>query len=184
MNVLKTLMILCLATASMFGQQAQAPAEKSPAVTAEHRKNALQLAEISGRKRFEASLPDVVRQGKEQMLKVAPDFDPAFAEEWAKRMTARIKADDFLAVAAGVYAKYLTNDEILELIRVQQAGQKSPAATVSPELQKKIAEISPKLMGEIVGGCTELGAKLGSQVGDEIAVEHPEWTQKPVAPAK
>ena len=32
-------------------------------------------------------------------------------------------------------------------------------------------------MGEIVGRCTEIGAKLGGEIGAGIEKEHPEYTQ-------
>jgi hypothetical protein len=38
-------------------------------------------------------------------------------------------------------------------------------ASLSPPLQKLLTDLLPGIMGEIVGRCTEIGAKLGSEVG-------------------
>jgi hypothetical protein len=39
-------------------------------------------------------------------------------------------------------------------------------------------------MGEIVGGSTEIGARLGGEIGAEIEKEHPEYFPKKPKPDK
>jgi hypothetical protein len=41
----------------------------------------------------------------------------------------------------------------------------------------------PSIQSEIMGGTTQLGAKLGAEIAMEIGKEHPEYV-KNVAPAK
>ena len=138
--------------------------------------NVRKLMELSGdRERLQNALPKLLDDAKAKMLKAFPSVSPAFGEEWEKRMAARINVDDFLDVAARVYEKHFSNEEILDVIAVLHAKKEGQPAKVSPDLQKKIAAEMPAIMGEIVGGTTELAARLGGQIGSEIEKEHPEY---------
>ena len=183
---MKTAILLCLLAASPAAAQSPAekadekPAEKSQPDNSEVCRNALKLVEVSGGKqRMQISLPQMIETAKAQMQREFPSYSAAFMDEWGKRMLTRIKVDEFAAVAAGVYAKYLTNSDILALIAAHESRKDSQPAALSTELQQRLTSLMPKIMGEIVGGCTELGAKIGGAVGREIETEHPELVPKP-----
>jgi hypothetical protein len=46
---------------------------------------------------------------------------------------------------------------------------------VSPELKEKLTSVMPSIQSEILGGCVQVGAKLGAEVGQAIEKEHPEY---------
>lgn len=168
-----------LALALAVHVNAQVPAEQPTPktdVTVEVHLTAVKLVEMTGgRDRFVASIPELIEQGKAAMRKQCPDCNPAFVTEWGKRMTARLKADDFANVAVRAYEKRFTNDELTEFLAVVSSQKTEKPAPLSPTLQKKLSDILPAIMGEITGGCTEIGAKLGGEVGTEIEKEHPEY---------
>jgi hypothetical protein len=143
--------------------------------------NLQQLVELTGdRERLQKALPKLLSDGKTKMLRAYPGVDPAFRDEWEKRMAARIKVDDFLGVTARAYEKHFTNDEILDLIALMSARKEGKPVKASAQLQQKLEAEAPAIMGEIMGGATEVAVKLGAQVGGEIAKEHPEYMrQKP-----
>jgi hypothetical protein len=150
-----------------------APAKPDPKLHAD----VVKLVELSGaRKRLEDGLPSMVEDGKKEMMKRCPQCSPEFAEEWGKRMLARLKVDDFLRVFAAVYEKNFTDDEILELIRLQEKSNDSPPAP-SPHLKEKLTNDMPAIMSEIMGGCVQVASKLGGEIGAEIEKEHPEYTK-------
>ena|SRR5258708_5340798 len=137
---------------------------------------AVKLVDASGAKEsLRGNIPQLVSQGKAKMLEQFPEYDPAFAEEWAKRMLARLNVEDFVKVAVKAYEKHFTSGELEELIAFQAARKDNKPATLSPELQKKLTTAMPALMGDIAGGCTQVGAKLGGEIGGEIEKEHPEY---------
>jgi hypothetical protein len=103
---------LALPVLTMIGQQSKtsdaivsAPTEADSETTQKH-KDAAKLVEMAGsRKRLEDNFDQMVRQGKEAMVQHSPEVSPEFAAEWAKRMRARLKADDFIAIVVQVYEK-------------------------------------------------------------------------------
>ncbi len=150
-----------------------APTKPDPKLHAD----AVKLVEASGaKKRLEDGFPSMLEDGKKQMMKQCPQCSEEFANEWTKRMSARIKADPFLEVFVKAYERNFTDEEILELISLQENKSASPPV-VSEHLQAKIKTIMPSLMGEITGGCAEIGARLGGEIGEEIEKEHPEWVK-------
>jgi hypothetical protein len=100
-------------------------------------------------------------------------------------MGQRLSVDEFLNVFVEEYQKFLTDSEILELISLQQNKGTTPPPVPSDELKSKLSSVLPSLQGEILGRCTEIGAKLGGEIGEEIETEHPEYVKKPLplAPA-
>lgn len=119
----------------------------------------------------------MLEDGKKEMMKRCPQCSPEFAEEWGKRMLARVKVEDFLDVFVRVYEKNFTDDEILELITLQEKSNDPQPPAPSQHLKEKINKVMPTVMGEIMGGSTEVGAKLGGEIGAEIEKEHPEFTK-------
>jgi hypothetical protein len=117
----------------------------------------------------------MTEEGRKYMMQQCPQCSPEFGEEWSKRMLARLKADDFLEVFVPAYEKSFTDDEILELIKLQEKGKDSQPPAPSPHLKEKAASVMPTVMSEIMGGCTRIGAKLGAEIGAEIEKEYPEY---------
>lgn len=107
-----------------------------------------------------AALPEMIELGKAAMQKQCPECNPAYVTEWGKRMTARIKIDDFVNVAVGAYEKRFNNDELTELLAVVGSQKTDKHLSLSLALQKKVTDLLPAVMGEIAGG-TEIGARLG-----------------------
>lgn len=163
---------------------AEQPAPKSDAAAEIHLKAVKVIEASGGRDRLVAGIPDIIEQGKAAIQKQCPDCAQAFVTEWGKRMTARLKVDDFVDVAARAYEKRFTIEELTELLEVVSSQKSEKPVTPSPALQKKLSALVPAIMGEITGGSTELGAKLGSEVGTEIEKEHPEYFPAKAKPEK
>lgn len=160
----------------MDAQAIAGQATSKPDVAVDTHRQAVKLVEMSvGRDKLAALLPDLIAQQKGTFEKLCPKCDPAFFDELVKRMIARVKVDDFLDVAARGYEKHFTNKELTELVDFVNAKKIGKPVPLSPALQKKVIDLQPVLMGEIVGGCTEIGARLGGQIGAEIQKEHPEY---------
>jgi hypothetical protein len=118
----------------------------------------------------------VAEQGKQEILRSFPAYDPAFAEEWAKRME-KMPVDDYLSVVVQVYEKNYTNDEILEMIQVQKDLSSAKEPVLSLGLRAKLAKVAETVEGEINSGFAELGSKQGQEIGLQVAKEHPEWVK-------
>ena len=145
-------------------------------LAAERHRKAVELVEVTGsRDRLVAAIPDMVEQGKAEMRKECPDCRPEFLKEWGKRMAVRFKADDFVNVAARAYEKRFTSDELSQFLAVAASQKTDKPVSPSVVLQKKLEDLLPAIMGDIAGGCTELGARLGAEVAAEILKEHPEY---------
>jgi hypothetical protein len=138
--------------------------------------NVLSLIDLTGdRERFVKSLPKTIADAKAKMMQAAPGMSPEFANEWERRITARIKVDDFVEVAARVYEKHLTNDEVVSLIALLQAKKAGKPVSAPRQLEQKFNAETPAMLGEITGASTELAARLSMQIGSEIGREHPEY---------
>ena len=175
---------LALALAAHLNAQGPAGNPASGDATEVHLK-AVKLVELTGgRDRFLASLPEIIEQGKATMRKQCPDCNPAFFEEWGKRMTARIKVDDFVNAAVRAYEKRLNNDDLAEILTVVNSQKSEVPVQMSPALQRKLSELMPAILGEITGSCTEIGARLGGEIGAEIEKEHPEYGPAKAKPDK
>lgn len=145
--------------------------------------NVLTLIQLTGdRARLQTALPKLLSQGKAKMLNAYPSVSPAFGEEWERRMAARISVDDFLDVTASVYEKHFTSDEIRQLIAMFKAKQEGKPVKAPEALQQKMTAEMPAILSEIAGGTTQVAVKLGSQIGGEIAKEHPEYMHQKPAP--
>jgi hypothetical protein len=138
--------------------------------------DAVKLVELSdARKRLENGFASMTEEAKKQMMQQCPQCSAEFGEEWSKRMLARLKADDFLEVFVQAYEKSFTDDEIVELIKLQEKRNDSQPPAPSPHLKEKVDSAMPTVMSEIMGGSTRIGAKLGAEIGAEIEKEHPEY---------
>ena len=65
--------------------------------------------------------------------------------------------------------------ELTELLAVVSSQKTEKPAPPTPALQKKLSDLMPAIMGEIIGGSAEIGAKVGAESGTEIEKEHPEY---------
>lgn len=181
------LTIAYLVLSFSLAAHAQTPTEKPPAkpptentgkVDAKLHGDVLKLLELSGvRERVDISLKPMVEKGRKEMMEQCPKCAPEFGDEWAKRMLARLKADDFLNVYVQAYEKHFTDEEITELIDMQRKKNEVPPPSPSPQLKEKLNTILPTLFSEIIGGCAQVGAKLGGEIGEEIGKEHPEYLE-------
>jgi hypothetical protein len=150
-----------------------------PAAGSQLHANARKLTELTGdRERLQKALPKLLSDAKAKMLKAYPGVDPAFGDEWEKRMETRVNVDEFLDVEGRAYENHFTNTEIVDLIAALNARKEGKPVQASAQLQQKMTSEMPAILGEIAGGNAELAVKLGSQVGGEIGKEHPEYLMK------
>jgi hypothetical protein len=105
-------------------------------------------------------------------------------EEWGKRMLLRMNVDEYVAAAVKAYESKLTQEDLNEFITLLEGQQAGRSVGPSVRFQQKMTAIAPALTGQIVGATTELGARLGSEIGVEIEKEHPEYFQKAAEPGK
>ncbi len=117
----------------------------------------------------------IAQAGGDEIRRTSPNVDPAFVEEWTKRMAARINMDDFIAVYVHAYEVHFTDAELQELIQAQIDSNQSKQPTLSPQLRQKLTTDGITIQSEIMGGCSQIGAKLGGEIGLELEKEHPEW---------
>ncbi|WP_109486801.1 hypothetical protein [Occallatibacter savannae] len=118
----------------------------------------------------------------------APSLSPEFIEEWRKRMKARLKPEDFIAVVVQVYERHFTADELDQLDKVAISKKEGKPTVLPDALKEKLQKNAIAIQSEIIGGTSQIGARLGMEIGEEIGKEHPEWVaspaQKPTEPAK
>jgi hypothetical protein len=154
------------------------PAESTGKVDPKLHADVLKLMDLMGlRDLLESSMKPLVGKGKQEMMAQCPKCSPEFGEEWAKRMLARLKVDDFMEVYVTAYENHFTDAEITEMISLQSKKKDVPPPNLSPQLKERLNAIMPTLLSEIMGGCTQVGAKLGGEIGMEIGKEHPEFLE-------
>jgi hypothetical protein len=165
--------------------QTAAAESSAPEVDARLHSDVIKLVELDGtRAAIQNNLRQLINQGKNSMLQLCPACDPAYGDEWARRMLARAKVDDFLDVYVQVYEKHFSDDEVQQLIAVQNQIRSSQQPTFPNALKQKLAAQMVSIRSEIVGGTTQVGAKLGGEIGKEIELEHPEYFRKAVSTAE
>ena len=120
----------------------------------------------------------VAEEGKQVIQRSFPNYDHAFAEEWARRME-RTPVDGYLAAVVAVYERNYTNDDVLEMIQVQRDLSADRQPVLSIQLRSKLAKVADTVESEIASAFKELGAKRGEQIGKQVAAEHPEWLTRP-----
>ena len=149
------------------------------ATQAQLHEDALKLVEVSGlRATIETTLSSSFATGAKAMMERCKECAPEFAEEWQKRMKQRSNVDDYLNVYVRTYEKYLDDAEMKELIAIQQSQKTAQPQLPSEALKTKLAPQMTQIMSETMGGCAQVGAKLGGDIALEISKEHPEWMKK------
>jgi hypothetical protein len=177
-----TMLVLALVLSANAQSAGNKPAETrvftlgiGPADTKFHG-DVVRLMELSGaREKLEAQKKTMVEDGRKEMIEKCPKCAPEFANEWAKRMLQRFDPEAFINVYVSAYEKYLSQEDVTELIAIQKKTKAHEPVQATPRLREKLQSVMPSLMGDITGGCVKIGAELGGQVGREIAQEHPEY---------
>lgn len=176
-----------VSTAQLAARVAARPAATLHSPNSRFHANVLTLIGLTGlRRELLNNRQTFVMKGKEDLLTRFPSSNPAFAEEWARRVEQSMSVDDFVKVVVAAYEKNFTNQDVLEMIQVQQDVRASRTPVISPRLQAKLSTASITVHSEIMGGFAELGYKLGAQVGQQVAKEHPEWLKgsEPFTPSR
>lgn len=157
-----------------------APAGTPAAVDPKAHEAAGRLATAIGLKeKMAAQIDTMLAQGVAAMKSQFPNIRPEFADEWTRRMKARMNPDDFVAIFVRVYEKYFTAEELDQLTDAANQSKEGKTPVLSDALKEKYQKNAATAQSEIVSGATQLGAKLGSEVGEEIANEHPDWAPTP-----
>ena len=178
MNRVRSLFWLSVLAFGSFAQQQKTagPGANSFKVNPKLHADVLTLVELQDtRARMLAGIKPSLESGKAEIAKSCPNCKPIFADEWFTRMQARIKIDDFVAVAVRAYEKYFSDEEVKELIAYGKAKKANQNPEISPALKQKLSDVMPLLASEIMSGCTQISARLGALVGEEIGKEHPEY---------
>jgi hypothetical protein len=137
---------------------------------------AVKLVDAIGLKeKMKSNLDKMLTDGIETMKKKFPQINPAFYDEWTKRMRERINFDDYSAIAVHVYEKHFTAAELDEMTQQQIAANELRTPVYSEPLKEKLQQVMSEVLSEMMGGFTQIGAKLGADVGGEIGKEHPDW---------
>ena len=141
--------------------------------------NALELVELMGvRKHFVIDRGTGMAEAKQQLLREYPVLTTAFVNEWAKRVEAQLNPDDYVVLAAGVYASHFTNDELAELVQGRRNANAGRPSGLPQPLRDKLVRVMPTVAGEIAAGSAQASATLGAQVAEQVAREHPDWLRR------
>lgn len=157
-----------------------APAQASASGTTTIHQVAMRLLEAMGtRKVLAENIDAMIENGKQKMIQQHPELDPAFSEEWARRMHERINFDDYLNVIASIYENHFTTSELTEMIGMYRALSEQRAPQVSDALKAKLNNIMPEIQADMGAGLMELSEKIGSEVAVTVAKDHPEFVKAP-----
>jgi hypothetical protein len=103
-------------------------------------------------------------------------------DEWARRVSEKMNADEYVAIAARVYASHFSDDELAKLVEGEKNINAGKRSGLAQPLMEKWARVLPTMAGEIEGEFAQEGAKFSTEVAEQLAKEHPEWVRRP-APA-
>jgi hypothetical protein len=171
-----------LAPAPALHAQAATPAtaQASSADAPTIHQIAMKLLEAMGtRKVLSENIDAMIENGKQKMIQQHPELDPAFSEEWSRRMHERINLDEFLNVIAAIYEKHFTTSELTEMIGMYHELSEQRAPQVSDALKAKLNNVMPEIQAEMGAGLMELSEKIGSEVAISVAKDHPEYVKGP-----
>ena len=139
----------------------------------------MQYLELTGvRQKIVTQKPVFIEAARKKMMAQCPRCSVRFINELTKRISSDMSVDDFVQVYAGVYEKYLTQQDVDELIENQKQINAHQPFGLSPELREKVRSLLPTILGEITGGCTKVGAELGMKAAREVEQEHPEFANQ------
>lgn len=99
-----------------------------------------------------------------KLLKENRDFTPEFADEFGRRFLSQLATDTVTEMVTQGYADHFSMQEIKDLTVFYD----SPAG-------KKLVELQPAIMADVVKKSQEYGRSLGIKITQEILTEHPEY---------
>ncbi len=155
--------------------QAPAPPASSPAavpaISPEFRTKLHRLFDLMG-------VSDVMAQAIDSQIKImrpsliaTPGLTPEFADEFLKRFRERI----------------LSGSEITETLEESYAGAFTPGevdgiiAFYESPVGRKVREVQPKMMESVGAQMAVVGRRLGREIAEQVAKDHPEYLK--AAPA-
>lgn len=159
---------------------AVAPSQNSVSATdPQLHKNVLKLVDLMhARSNVQDGQLKAMPEARAKLMQSAPQITDQFADEWVKRMMTDASIDEYIVVIVGTYERHFNNEEIEELIQIQADVNDKKTPTISDTLKAKLAKDSVAIQSEIIGGCTQVGARLGGEIAQQIEKEHPEWLKK------
>lgn len=167
-----TLLLIPSQTLLRAQQTATQPAAGSPTI---HQK-ALELLDAMGTRRvLEQNIDAMIENGRQKLVQQHPGLDPAFSDEWVRRMHERVKIDEFLDVVAAIYEKHFTLPEMDEMIRMYHDLAQNRPPQVSDALKQKLNDEIPEIQADMGAGLMELSEKIGGEVAQSVAADHPEY---------
>lgn len=101
-----------------------------------------------------------------------------FVVEWKKRMSQQLTPDRFIEVVVPIYEWHFTLAELEELTAIRVAAGQGKKQDPSQPLAQKMQQEAVDLQSEVIGATSQLGAKVGGEVGKAIEKEHPGWCGK------
>ena len=153
-----------------------------PQPDAKLHENVLKLIELmDSRAKITEGIRKEIPKSREKLMSSSPTITDQFADEWVKRMEAEVDVDAYITVFVTAYEKHFDNEEIEELIQIQRDVNDKKTSTISDSLKVKLTVVGVALQSEIIGGCTQVGARQGGEIAQAIGKEHPEWLK--TAPA-
>jgi hypothetical protein len=134
----------------------------------------VKFVELSGeREKMQSGLAGQLAAAKFRMMtEECKGCDPAFGDEWVKRMTARTKVDEYMHVIERAYETHFGDDDILGMTALLNQSKSGQKPTPSDDLRKKLMGTMPAVQNEIARGSAQIGAKLGPEVRKELEKEH------------
>lgn len=138
----------------------------------------LKLVEMMGlHKSIAANQQAAIPMARETLMKGPPAVTAELADEWQKRMLSDASIDAYIKVIVTVYEKYFNEEETEELIKIQQEKLDGKTPVVSDSLKANLTKNSIVMQSEVMGGCTQVGARLGGEIEQQLIKEHPEWVK-------
>ena len=89
-----------------------------------------------------------------------------------------------MSATASTYEKYLSDENVQELTALQRSQLAGKPVAMTNALKAKLATVARRLIAELMGKCSEIGAKNGMEVGEEITREHPEYVNGSAIPGE
>jgi hypothetical protein len=178
------LMILSLGTGVLSADAVETRPATTTVASVPLHSNVVTLIGLMGlRDKLMSNRHTMAQEGRQELLNRFPNYNPAFADEWARRMEDMMPVDEYVNIVVSVYERNYTNDDVVEMIQYQQGLKAARTPLLSARLQAKISNVTVAVQSEIVGGFSELGARRGGEIGQELAKEHPEWLARAAMPA-
>ncbi len=170
---------------SLGAQGAQSTAAAPTVAATALRQKAMNLLEEMGtRKILEQNIEAMIENGREKLVQEHPGLDQAFVDEWSRRMHERVNIDDFLNVVVSIYEQHFSADELDALSRMYRDLAQNKTPQVPEALRQKLNDEIPDIQAEMGAGLMQLSEKIGGEVTQSIAADHPEYLRTTQQPAE